>query len=594
MASRPYNAQEWEKFTENFNSELDRNSSLNILKTSLRSNCKELPYNLKLCFLYLSIFPEDQNMIRRRRLIRRWIAEGYLGDRNDEEEGEVYFADFINKGIIQPSEPVVVGTVENIRYCHVHSLLHEISVAQSMQEKFCFVLGSRSSSSQTHGTVRHLSISSGWRRDPSDLNGIGDLSHVRSLTVCGKWEPDLKLLERMRMLRVLDLEGTGEFLRDHHIELYLDKFIHLKYLSLRGCHNIFWLTHSLGNLFDLQTLDVRGTSIIILPETIVKLHRLLYLRAGQIPKDDEPRDCTDLKKIKTNKRPTIGSLMKDVVVNSFRSEPEDSGETSKRDKYNMTFFHDGHLRDPSRDKHGIKVPKGTGRLNSLETLGVIDVGAYKGTSDELKKLTKLRKLGVTGLRRENSQQFFAAIATLSLLQSLSIRSEGMPGLHDCMDGKSQSPPTDLRSLKLYGNLVMLPSWILGLRNLTKLKLRGTRLGQDAIHVLGSLPRLTILRLLSNSIVGKDLHFHFQSGSFLGLVLLQFDGLSDLQSVGFEDDAIPNLQLLQVENCTQIERCNGLSSLPSLKEVWLNPSHGYSNNFMNDIQNIQTQLAATPN
>lgn len=220
--------------------------------------------------------------------------------------------------------------------------------------------------------------------------------------------------------------------------------------------------------------------------------------------------------------------------------------------------------------HGVEVPLGIGNVKSLETLGVIDVGATKYTSLKLMRLTKLRKLGVTGLKRENSQQFLTAIAFLTLLQSLSIRSEGIPGLQDCFDGKSPLPPLNLRSLKLYGNLATLPSWILQLQNLAKLKLRSTRLGQDAIQVLGSLPRLTILRLLSNSIEGKGLHFHFQRGRFQSLVLLQLDGLPDLQSLEFEHGATPNLVSLQVKNCTHIEKraCPGISFLPSLRAVLL--------------------------
>ncbi|GJN07309.1 hypothetical protein PR202_ga25129 [Eleusine coracana subsp. coracana] len=593
LATRPRTVQEWANFNENFYSELDRKPSLKILKTSLMSHCKELPYHLKLCFLYLSIFCEDQNMIRRKCLIRRWIAEGYLGDKNAEENGEVYLADFINKSIIQPSPPVDVGGVATTRYCLVHSLLREISLAQSMEEKFCFVLGSRSSSSQTCDNVRHLSISSSWRRDANDLNAVGDISRVRSLTVCGKWEPALELLEKMRMLRVLDLAGTGELLRDHHIEPHLDKLIHLKYLSLRGCRNIFWLTHSLDNLWGLETLDVRGTSMIILPETIVNLEKLQYLRAGQIPKDEQPTDCMGSAEPKTNTSLTIGGVMTGVIKNSFRPEPKDSGEASKRDTFNKTFFYDGHLLNSKRDKHGIEVPKGTGKLNSLETLGILDVGARKNISTELVTLTKLRKLGVTGLKRENNQQFFSAIAMLTLLQSLSIRSEGKPGLQECLGGKSSSPPTDIRSLKLYGNLITLPPWILSLQNLAKLKLRSTRLGPDALYVLGKLPCLAILRLLSNSIEGEDLRFNFQNGTFRSLVLLQLDGLPDLQSIEFEQGATPNLELLQVENCTDIEKhgCSGLSFLPSLKEVWLKAGHCYGKNFMDDLKK---QLKGNPN
>ena len=37
----------------------------------------DLPYELRNCFLYCCVYPEDQ-MIRRKRFIRLWIAEGFV------------------------------------------------------------------------------------------------------------------------------------------------------------------------------------------------------------------------------------------------------------------------------------------------------------------------------------------------------------------------------------------------------------------------------------------------------------------------------------------------------------------------------------
>ncbi|XP_066163731.1 disease resistance protein PIK5-NP-like [Oryza sativa Japonica Group] len=104
----------------------------------------------------------------------------------------------------------------------------------------------------------------------------------------------------MRMLRILDLEGTSG-LKDRDLS-QIGNFLHLRYLSLRGCADIYHLPNSLGNLWDIQVLDVSGTSIIKLPKTITKLKKLHYLRAGNIPKDDdtssiELKESCDLSKM---------------------------------------------------------------------------------------------------------------------------------------------------------------------------------------------------------------------------------------------------------------------------------------------------------
>ena len=78
--------------------------------------------------------------------------------------------------------------------------------------------------------------------------------------------------DKMRLLRVLDLESTSG-LADHHLE-FVAKLLHLKYLSLRGCKGIVHLPESLGNLKQLQTLDIAGTRIIKLPRAITKLRKV--------------------------------------------------------------------------------------------------------------------------------------------------------------------------------------------------------------------------------------------------------------------------------------------------------------------------------
>ncbi len=226
------------------------------------------------------------------------------------------------------------------------------------------------------------------------------------------------------------------------------------------------------------------------------------------------------------------------------------------------------------DMYGVKAPKGIGQLNDLHTLGVVNVATGKVILRELEKLKKLHKLGLTGINKKNSQVVLSVIANLALLHSLSLRAEGEPGLQGCLD-HTFAPLSKLQSLKIYGNLVTLPTWITQIQNLTKLKLRSTQLKLDlSLEVLGKLPHLAILRLWMNSFQSKELCFNFQQGTFLSLVVMELKDQGGLKSLTFMQGAMPRLELLQIDNCIHIDEngLSGVSSLPSLREVMLKGDH----------------------
>lgn len=412
----------------------------------IHSYFRSCPDFLKPCIFYLSIFPKSE-IIRRRRLVMRWVAEGYSKDKDSDsadENGEELFAKITELSMIQPPERAIVTNMRLV-WCQVSAFFHEYIISRPKEENVTFALevfALKGCCRQTTGrTGRHLVIEKSWERDRIVFESI-DLSRLRSLTVFGDWSPFF-ISESMKVLRVLDLENASG-VTDKDVHKMLKLLRRLKFLSLRGCSMIRNLPGSVSKLRQLQILDVRYTSIVALPVSITKLKKLQYIRAGTTT-PLENRKCLQLV--------------------------------------------------------GVQMASGVGKLTLLHTLGVVNISAAKGKVilEELKNLTQLRKLGVAGVSKNNSKELCSTISDHSHLQSLSVwLDKGDQGCLDCMPGETSRPPKKLQSLKLYGPLEKLPMWIRDLCNLRKLNLEVDVLSKDDIGVLGNLQELCILRLRVNT------------------------------------------------------------------------------------------------
>uniref|UniRef100_A0A0E0IF77 Uncharacterized protein n=1 Tax=Oryza nivara TaxID=4536 RepID=A0A0E0IF77_ORYNI len=549
LSTRPQNITEWRKFSDHISAELDNNPSLEMINKILISSYEGLSYHLKSCFLYLSIFPEDHN-IRHGRLLRRWIAEGYsraTRNKNAEKEAEEQFMILLNKSMIQQSRTITSNSGKT-GFCQLHDLMREISVSKSEEENLVLVLDDHSTS-RSKDKVRHLVVSQTWsRKKKNDMQNIVDVSHIRSLTVFGEWK-SFFISKKMRMLRVLDLEDARG-LQDHDL-VPVGKLRHLKYLSLRGSEYIENLPHSFGNLSSLETLDIRGTWVTILPATFIKLQKLQFLHAGATPANE-----IDMRNF--NLIPVIKSALHKICLRK-----KDTMDVFESHIWRMT---NAWLRN--LDLCGVATPSGIGKLRSLHTLGVVNITTGNSILKELDKLSQLRKLGVTGINKNNCKDLCSAIVNHGRLQALLLRAEGQLGLEGCLDGLSP-PPEALESLKLYGNLVILPEWVNQLENLRKLSLRSTNLEVNAtMHVLGKLPMLTILRLQDKTCKEKELSFC--PGSFTSLTMLELVSWEHLSSVIFEERATPKLEVLRVDHCWHIDDVgiSGIDTLACLQEVSL--------------------------
>ncbi|VAI42560.1 unnamed protein product [Triticum turgidum subsp. durum] len=590
------------------------NKEFEMIQTVLASSYEGLPYYLKVCFLYLSIFPEDHR-IRWSRLVRRWIAEGYsrrIRDKTAVETGNSYITELINRSMVRPLQGDGIASGRK-GFLDVHDLIRDIAISKATEESLVFTLD-EGCDLNTQGKIRHLAVSSRWKRDKDAFESTLDLSHLRSLTVFGRLEAFF-ISDKMRLLRILDLEDT-KGLTDQHLH-QIGKLVHLIYLSLRGCDGNLRLPDSLGNLRHLQTLDVRDVRIINLPRTIIKLDKLRYLLVGFVPRNDYKetgewvcmerigwaRDFLDetlehIRAIFLHVHYAIyyqirrGSLCIRVrslcfccllllLFSPFWLPVCLCYLMFLPGRFLWVLARDGCAGVPAYfmgiDPSGVKFPRGTRNLKSLHTVGVVNIDGENAILKELQDLTELRKLRVTGLNKKNRRSFCSAIANLKFLESLFVRSEGNPGLSDFLDGLSE-PPNNLQSLKLYGNLVKLPAWVEKLTNLVKMELRSSCLSGEEVgttlQVLGKLPNLAILRLLRGSFEGQELCFSFKENAFPSLKVLSLDVPWGIKLVKFEDAAATNkIELLHVDfhSHDPMEKASmfsGLPSLPSLKEVVL--------------------------
>lgn len=184
----------------------------------------DVPNHLKTCLLYLSIFPEGCE-IRRERLVSRWIAEGFVSQKQGQniyEVGDSYFNELINRSLIQPAS---ISRNGQINACQVDDTIHDFIVSKSTEENFATLIGASKLVPMPRSKVRRLSLQNGNQENIKFLVK----SHVRSLTVFvnSKRMPSLLGFD---ILRVLDLEGCHS-LRNRHLE-NLERLHQLRYLNI--------------------------------------------------------------------------------------------------------------------------------------------------------------------------------------------------------------------------------------------------------------------------------------------------------------------------------------------------------------------------
>ncbi|GJN38120.1 hypothetical protein PR202_gb27132 [Eleusine coracana subsp. coracana] len=474
----------------------------------------DLPSDIKICSLYLSVFPKGRK-VSRKRLIRRWIAEGFVREKQGlsiEDVAETCFNQLMERKIIRPVEHNINGKVKS---CQVHDMVLEYIISKAAEEDFITVVGSHWSMPTRSNKVRRLSLHNSDPRRTKNVDTM-NMSHVRSLTVFESLDKLHFRSLKTELVQVLDLEGCTA-LRESHIKVSdICKMILLKYLSLRRT-DIKKLPPNICKLKNLETLDIRETEVEELPTTIGQMERINNIFGG----DKRTRKTLKL--------------------------PEELKETMK------------NLRILS----GIEIVDGSTAAS--------DLGYFTG----LKKLVICRIHNSAEIFRDllSSIQYLSGYS----LQTLVINDESSD-FFGTLDSMS-SYPTDLRALELSGRLFKLPKWLNSLNDLVKLTLSVTALRTDNLLFLSGLNSLFSLTFSSSkkynpaiaAIVEKN---KFDSG---GEIFIPAGGFSKLKllrifvpllpSLNFAKKATPQLEKLELR-FKMLEGLHGIDEIEMLGDVIL--------------------------
>jgi Leucine-rich repeat (LRR) protein len=610
LATRPKTSDVWQEMHHHISSEIDSNPHLESIKTVLTTSYDGLSYHLKSCFLYLSVFHNHQE-IRRSRIVRRWMAEGFLVERRDmtaEEVGERYFYDLMGRSLIQPSDNTIIGN-DSITRFNIHDLLYEMIVAKVENENVALIVGDRGRII-VNSKARHV-VMQDWQEEKNNYLGMMMLSQIRSLTMFGKVGSHVAY-DEMRLLRVLDLEGTLG-LKNRDLSK-IGKLRHLKYLGLRRT-TITELPGSLKKLQNLETLDIRDTWVLELPRGIVELQKLSYLRAGT------NYNILDISGSLDEVGATCGVLLHLYFIILKQAaccvQPSRAASLCPRVCTGCTCSNpcceafDECYNRFMRGSFGVVIPKGINKLRCLRNLGMVDIGESKDLAMELKCLTNLTKLAITSFSEKNGKILGEVIEGIIYLKSLVLSARDELGLSCCLES-IHSPPKYLKSLKLFSSIAnKLPDWFSSLDNLVKLYFKDTLLKMENIEVIGRLSNLKILFIGWKAIQPGEQMLRFGPNAFPMLQVMSLDWVwtlskirNEIIKVSIEETALPKLAHLKIRHRESMIQdlkdgiegvrwrmeLEGLESLRNLKEIVLDDT---SVDFVKSVQDMISRIPTSP-
>ncbi|XP_016650148.1 PREDICTED: LOW QUALITY PROTEIN: putative disease resistance RPP13-like protein 1 [Prunus mume] len=283
----------WEEILNNklWNLSAGKSDILPVLKLSYHY----LPSNLKRCFAYCSIFPNDYEF-GEKQLILLWMAEGLIqqppeANRQMEDLGHDYFQELLCRSLFQKASE------NNSRYVK-HDLVTDL--AQWAAGNTCFRLEDKKGDNLQSACFRHSSFIIG------DFDGVQKFEAFR----------EVKRLRTILPLSLSNTYGCNGYLARKVIFDLLPQMQYLRVLSLNG-YLVTELPNSIGKLKYLRYLDLSHTLIKSLPESTTTLYNLQTLIL---------EDCRHLKALPRNMRNLVNLRhLNNSNVDSLKAMPPQLG-----------------------------------------------------------------------------------------------------------------------------------------------------------------------------------------------------------------------------------------------------------------------------
>ncbi|CAN6356173.1 unnamed protein product [Urochloa humidicola] len=256
LSYRDMEEHEWRSFYNQLNWQLTHNPELSWVSNVLNLSLSDLPAHLKNCFLYCGLFPEDYP-IRRKWIIRMWIAEGFVEDRGiettPEEVAEEYIKELTQRSLIHVVERNDFGRPKRFQ---LHDLVREITLSVSRTEKFGLIC--------SHQGVTNL----------------GDAARRVAVHIGGQvFEPG-QTSQHLRSFLLFDKHAQVTWIRTASSSFKLLRVLCLRYSILEI------VPAAVAGLFNFHYLDLSRTKVKKIPRSVAKLKNLqtLHLRFARVAK----------------------------------------------------------------------------------------------------------------------------------------------------------------------------------------------------------------------------------------------------------------------------------------------------------------------